>query len=121
METISRYQPDSETYIEEGCFIVELHNSEADSTCSIARARVQPGMSTRLHCLKGILERYVILEGEGAVSVGSQPQQTVRELDVVTIPAGVSQSISNTGHADLIFLCICTPRFVAENYQDLGQ
>ena len=121
METIKRFRPDSETYIEEGCFIVELHNSEADSACSIARARVQPGMTTRLHSLGGILERYVILEGQGEVSVGGQPPQTVRELDVVNIPAGVSQSISNTGHADLIFLCVCTPRFVAENYQDLGQ
>ena len=119
METINRYQPDTETYIEEGCYIVELHNSAADADCSIARARVTAGMTTRLHCLSGILERYVIIEGHGEVTVGNQSPQPVQALDVVTIPAGVPQSICNTGHADLIFLCICTPRFVAENYQVL--
>ena len=121
METISRFRPDTETYIEEGCYIVELHNSAADADCSIARARVAPGMTTRLHSLRGILERYVIIEGQGEVTVGNQPPQSVQELDVVNIPAGVPQSICNTGHADLIFLCICTPRFVVKNYQDLGQ
>lgn len=121
METINRYQPDTETYIEEGCFIVELHNSAADADCSIARARVTAGMTTRLHCLSGILERYVIIEGHGEVTVGNQSPQPVQELDVVTIPAGVPQSICNTGQADLIFLCICTPRFLLESYQDLDQ
>ena len=119
METIDRFQADTETYIEEGCFIVELHNSTADGDCSIARARLEPGRATRLHCLRGILERYVILEGMGEVIVGDQPPQTIGALDVVHIPAGISQSISNAAQTDLIFLCICTPRFVAENYQDL--
>jgi mannose-6-phosphate isomerase-like protein (cupin superfamily) len=121
MEIINRYQPDTETYIEEGCYIVELHNSAADADCSIARARVAPGMTTRLHSLSGILERYVIIEGQGEVTVGNQPVRSVHVLDVVNIPAGVPQSICNTGHTDLIFLCICTPRFVVENYRDLGQ
>ena len=119
METIKRFQPDTETWIEEGCHIVELHNTEMDADCSIARARLEPGRTTRLHCLHGIIERYVIIEGTGEVIVGDLPPQVVRELDVVNIPAGVSQSISNTARTDLIFLCICTPRFVAEKYQDL--
>ncbi len=121
MDTINRFQPETETYIEEGCYIVELHNSAADADCSIARARVTPGMTTSLHCLNGIQERYVIIEGQGVVCVGNRPPQTVHKLDVVTIPAGVSQSICNTGHADLIFLCVCTPRFCVENYRDLGR
>lgn len=120
MATINRFQPETETYMEEGCYIVELHNSEADADCSIARARVAPGMTTRLHYLSGILERYVIIEGQGEVTVGDQPMQSVHALDVVNIPAGVPQCICNTGPADLIFLCICTPRFVAEKYRDLA-
>ena len=119
METIKRFQPDTETWIEEGCHIVELHNTEMDAECSIARARLEPGRTTRLHCLHGTVERYVIIEGAGEVIVGDQLPQTVRELDVVNIPAGAPQSISNTARIDLIFLCICTPRFVAEKYQDL--
>ncbi|MEN8206208.1 MAG: cupin domain-containing protein [Pseudomonadota bacterium] len=119
MEIIKRFQPEAETYVEEGCYIVELHNTQADAGCSIARARLKPGGTTRLHCLGGTIEHYVIIEGQGDVIVGEPPVRTVHVLDVVNIPAGMPQSISNTGQTDLIFLCVCTPRFVAENYQDI--
>jgi mannose-6-phosphate isomerase-like protein (cupin superfamily) len=42
-------------------------------------------------------------------------------MDVVTIPAGVSQRIHNVGDTDLIFLCVCTPRFDAGGYIQLKQ
>jgi mannose-6-phosphate isomerase-like protein (cupin superfamily) len=42
----------------------------------------------------------------------------VRPLDVVYIPAGASQRITNTGIADLTFLCVCTPRFKPAVYED---
>ena len=56
-----------EYYFEEGCFILELSNSAQDPKLSIARARVKAGMSTRLHRLSDIIERYVILSGQGSV------------------------------------------------------
>ena len=34
--------------------------------------------------------------------------------DVVVIPAGVSQSIRNPGPRDLVFHCVCTPRFTPD-------
>ena len=37
----------------------------------------------------------------------------------VWIPAGVPQRISNTGEGDLVFHCLCTPRFRQEAYRDL--
>jgi mannose-6-phosphate isomerase-like protein (cupin superfamily) len=40
---------------------------------------------------------------------------------VVVIPAGVRQRIENIGPGDLIFLCICTPRFCVENYWDCDE
>ena len=43
----------------------------------------------------------------------------VDALDVVTIPAGQAQKITNTGTKSLVFLCICTPRFKQENYINL--
>jgi mannose-6-phosphate isomerase-like protein (cupin superfamily) len=43
----------------------------------------------------------------------------MKKFDVVSIPAGVRQRISNTGIDDLVFLAICTPRFVKENYVEL--
>jgi hypothetical protein len=41
--------------------------------------------------------------------------------DVVAIPAGKLQRITNAGTTDMIFLCVCTPRFQAEFYVDLGE
>jgi mannose-6-phosphate isomerase-like protein (cupin superfamily) len=121
VKPVERFRPETETLIEEGCHIVELHNSEMDEDCSIARARLEPGRTTRLHCLGTTVERYVILEGTGEVQLNRASPQRVNTLDVVNIPADVPQCITNTGHTDLIFLCICTPRFVAENYRDIGE
>jgi mannose-6-phosphate isomerase-like protein (cupin superfamily) len=65
------------------------------------------------------VERYVILEGAGKVEVGTEPLATVKPFDVVHILAGTSQRIRNVGSGDLVFLCICTPRFVPETYEAL--
>ncbi|MGZ8152509.1 MAG: cupin domain-containing protein, partial [Methylovulum sp.] len=65
-----------EYYFAEGCYILELSNSPVDPDASIARARVKPGVTTRLHRLKGVIERYVILTGHAEVEVGGlAPQQ----------------------------------------------
>ena len=119
MKTITRFDPKTEFFTDEGCYIVELTNSDDDAACSIARARVAPGVTTRLHYLKGAIERYVILEGEGRVEIGNEPPAIVEHLDVVAIPAGVAQQITNTGYGDLVFLCVCTPRFRSDDYVDV--
>jgi mannose-6-phosphate isomerase-like protein (cupin superfamily) len=113
---ISRYKPDAEFALPERCFINELHNRDDDDGCSIARARVAPGVTTELHSLTGVAERYVVLEGEGLVEVGGGTPERVGPLDVVVIVPAVTQRITNTGTTDLIFLCICTPRFRPEIY-----
>ena len=119
MTVTDRYNPAAEYRTGEDCYINELRNTDADSTCSIARARVTPGVTTRLHCLERTVERYVIVSGTGEVTVGAAAAIPVAAFDVVHIPAGVPQQIRNTGSEDLVFLCICTPRFRAENYRDL--
>lgn len=109
----------SEYYFKEGCHILELSNTELDDAVSIARARVIPGQTTRWHRLQHTTERYVILQGSGKVEVGDQAPQMVSAGSVVIIPPLCRQRISNTGQEDLIFLAICSPRFLAENYQEL--
>lgn len=120
MDTIKPFRPTDEFYLDEGCHIIELHNTDTDAGCSIARARVEPGVTTALHRLRGIVERYVIVSGKGAVEVDGQAPAAVAAMDVVTIPANCSQRIRNTGDRDLVFLCICTPRFAAEQYIQLA-
>jgi len=108
-----------EYWFEEGCFITECHNRADDPAVSVARARVPVGGTTRWHVLDGITERYLIEQGEGLVEVGDAPPQRVTPGWVVVIPPGVRQRITNTGRADLIFLAVCTPRFVPGAYRDV--
>ncbi|MEN8212786.1 MAG: cupin domain-containing protein [Pseudomonadota bacterium] len=117
-EAVNRFDPQAEFHIDEGCDITELSNSGDDAELSIARARVKPGTKTRWHRLTTTAERYVILEGSGFVEVGEHLQQHVGSGDVVLIPPGCRQRITNTGSSDLVFLALCTPRFSDEVYLD---
>jgi mannose-6-phosphate isomerase-like protein (cupin superfamily) len=117
--SIQRCAPEHEYYFEEGCHILELSNTDSDPPVSIARARVPPGVTTKYHRLHGIVERYVILAGAGSVDAGDLGQAAVGPGDVVLIPAGCPQRISNCGPGDLTFLAICTPRFTPGAYEDL--
>jgi mannose-6-phosphate isomerase-like protein (cupin superfamily) len=121
MSHIRRTRPEDEYFFMEGCHILELSNSDDDPDASIARARVESGVTTRLHCLDGITERYVMLVGRGVVRVGDSRPVEVGPQDVVIIPAGVPQQITNTGTSDLVFLAVCTPRFKLEAYRDLDE
>jgi mannose-6-phosphate isomerase-like protein (cupin superfamily) len=107
-----------EYFFDEGCYILELSNSADDPTLSIARARLLPNTQTKLHKLINTVERYIILEGKGLVTVGELPETIVSTGDVVIIPKNCPQAIQNIGNVDLIFLAICTPRFKTENYYD---
>jgi mannose-6-phosphate isomerase-like protein (cupin superfamily) len=109
-----------EHYFEaEGCWIAEQWNTPEDDAVSIARARVEPAVTTRWHKLQGIAERYVILAGQGSAEIGAAPARGVVAGDVVAIPPGIAQRITNTGASDLVFLAICTPRFRRDAYESL--
>ena len=107
----------AEHWIPEGCHIIELSNSERDPDLSVAKARVAPGVTTEWHQLRGTVERYVILSGTGMVEIGDLPPTTVKAHDVVLIPAGCRQRITNTTDKDLVFLALCTPRFKSSVYE----
>lgn len=109
----------NEFCIKEGCFIVEVSNSADDPELSIARVRVEVGVTTKLHCLKNSIERYVILEGEVLVKLTDLAPHNVYAGDVVIIPQSCPQCITNVGNRDLIFLAICTPRFNENQYQEI--
>lgn len=117
-QEIKKQNLKNEFYTAEKCFITELSNTP-DDPVSIARARVEPGVTTRWHHLKGITERYFIISGKGLVEIGELPPQEVTVGDVVLIPPMCSQRITNIGKDDLIFLAICSPRFVQDVYEDI--
>ena len=118
-ESVKPINPATEFYTPEKCYIIELSNKPDDPDASIARARVEPGVTTRWHRLVGTTERYVIMEGTGQVEVGDLSPQQVGVGDTVLIPPLCRQRISNIGKSDLVFLAICTPGFRAEVYEDI--
>jgi mannose-6-phosphate isomerase-like protein (cupin superfamily) len=118
-EAIQKQNLKNEFYTAEKCYITELSNTPDDPDVSIARARVEPGVTTRRHRLKGITERYFIISGMGLVEVGEQAPQEVTVDDIVLIPPMCRQRITNTGTDDLIFLAVCTPRFTQDVYEDI--
>lgn len=118
-EALLRADEEKEYWFEEGCHILEVVNDGDDEAISIARARVEPGDTTQWHFLEGVTERYLILAGRGKVEVGETLCQEVGPADVVRIPPGMKQRISNLGSEDLVFYAICTPRFTIECYRSL--
>jgi len=107
-----------EFWIEERCFIRELINTPEISDFSLARCRVEPTVTTQLHKLS-VDEWYTILRGTGLMEVDNEKAQLVKPGDIVEIPAGVSQRITNNGNEDLIFLCVCLPRCTPDCYESL--
>jgi mannose-6-phosphate isomerase-like protein (cupin superfamily) len=119
--SVHRVDPATEFFTPERCWILESWNVSDDPIVSIARARVEAGVRTQLHRLRGVDERYLIVEGEGEVQVGDLPACFVGPGDIVVIPRGVSQRIKSTGSDDLLFYCICTPRFSPDVYESLEE
>jgi mannose-6-phosphate isomerase-like protein (cupin superfamily) len=100
----------------ERCYIAENYS---DTAVSIARATIKPGITTKAHHLiAGVQEIYIITAGEGKVFIGGLEPTEVTVGDVVVIPPETSQKVSNTGKTDLVFYCVCTPRFTESCYVD---
>lgn len=108
---------DTEEYLtDERCHIKELSNSADHESLSVALARVEPGVTTAWHSLIQVTERYLIIQGNGMVELGDGNQSEVSAGDLVEIPAGCRQRITNTGQIDLCFYAVCTPRYTDERY-----
>ena len=105
-----------EYYFEERAYIKELLNSADIPGISVAQARVEPGVTTVLHLVEGSVELYYILAGTGDMFIDGKHIGRVKAGDLIRIPAGLPQQITNTGATDLIFLAICSPRFEPHRY-----
>ncbi len=107
-----------EQWYGERCYIRELVNTPEIEAFSLALTRVEPDVTTQLHSLD-VDEWYVIQSGSGSMQVGDKPSFNVEPGDVISIAAHVPQRIHNTGETDLIFECVCLPRFRPEGYTTL--
>ena len=116
---IKQYIPEHEFETSERCFITETANDEEDEDVSVSRARVKPGVTTAWHILTNTAERYIIISGKANVELDYSDPIDVFEGDIVRIPPGIPQRITNIGENDLIFYCVCSPRFQEKNYVSL--
>ena len=107
-----------EVWTRERCFISELLNDADWPELSLARCRVEAGVTTELHALD-VTEFYVIERGHGRMQLGDAEPFAVGPGDAVTISQHEPQRITNTGTGDLLFLCVCTPRFLQDSYTSL--
>lgn len=116
--TVIRSGNSKEIRTSERCYIRERLNDRAIPDVSVAEIRVEPGITTQLHRLT-VAEWYLISSGEGLMEVGDAAPFKVGGGDVVTIPVSTPQRITNTGDDDLVFDCICLPRFTSKCYESL--
>lgn len=110
----------AEVYTRERVYIREVVNAPGQPAVSLALARVVAGMTTEWHALNGVEERYIIVAGYGLMQIGrDSPRFPVVPGRVVVIAPGEAQRIFNPGPGDLLFECLCRPRFLAEHYLPL--
>jgi mannose-6-phosphate isomerase-like protein (cupin superfamily) len=119
ISAVKKFNPEAEFATAERCFITELANDASDETVSVARARVEPGVTTAWHKLTGVSERYIIASGQGLAEIGDLAAASVTAGDVICIPPDTPQRITNTGKDDLIFFAVCSPRFTPDCYTGL--
>lgn len=117
MEKLIKWSQLSEFYTREGCYITEIINCGKLPEFSVAMARVQPGVITETHTLRDTDEVYHVISGSGEIELGGEIIGLVEEKDSVFIARNTTQRIRNIGNQDLVFLCICVPRFDPNNYQ----
>jgi mannose-6-phosphate isomerase-like protein (cupin superfamily) len=82
--------------------------------CSIAHAIIPMGESTLPHLLKKSTELYYILKGFGEMHIDNESAQ-VSPGQIILIPPQSRQWIRNTGTENLVFLCIVSPKWKAED------
>ena len=82
--------------------------------CSVAHAILPAGEATLPHIMKQSTELYYLLEGNGEMHI-EQETAEVHAGQLVLIPPGARQFIRNTGHGNLVFLCIVAPKWQADD------
>jgi mannose-6-phosphate isomerase-like protein (cupin superfamily) len=81
---------------------------------SLAEATLAPGQATEKHHHVKTEEIYYVLKGRGLMEVGEEKRE-IGPLDAVAIPPGSDHILTNTGAADMVFLCCCSPAYLHED------
>lgn len=99
--------------------VVEVFHPDREAlpegmACSIAHARVAAGAATAPHTLATSTEVYWVLSGRGRMHVGDETAD-IGPGETVLIPPDSVQWIETLGDEELVFLCVVTPPWSAED------
>ncbi|MGE4569297.1 MAG: cupin domain-containing protein [Bacteroidales bacterium] len=94
------------------CELLHPEREPLQLNCSVAYARLERGCSSKPHRLSST-EIYFIAEGEGIMHLDGESEPVVAG-QLIYIPPGALQSISQRGESALGFLCIVDPAWRAE-------
>ena len=99
----------------DGSLVTELVRPERGGSrnVSVAEAVVSPGESTRRHAHRLSDEVYLVLSGEGVVTLGAK-SYAVEPGSCLFLPAGQAHSARCDGPEALRILCICAPPYTHE-------
>lgn len=88
-------------------------NDAVDLPFSVAHASLEVGETSLPHSL-GQTEVYYILSGQGRLVV-EEESIPLSAGGLAIVPSGARQSLENTGAEPIVFLCIVSPPWTAEN------
>ena len=108
----TRYSEISNYITKDGSIIRELMHplQHGNLNQSLAEATVPVGVITHLHLHKCSEEIYHITKGNGEMTLGDM-NFSVSVGDTICIPANTAHQIKNTGHTNLVILCVCSPAY----------
>lgn len=81
---------------------------------SLAEATLPPGASTIAHHHAVSEELYLFTSGRGRLRIGEE-ERDVQSGDCAVIPPGQVHQVHNSGDADLVFVCACSPAYSHED------
>ena len=99
--------------------VVEVFHPDREAlpegmACSIAHARVAAGAATAPHTLATSTEIYWVLSGRGRMHIGDETAD-IGPGEAVLIPPDSIQWIEAADGEELVFLCVVTPPWSAED------
>jgi len=110
---VTTFLAGDETQLQE---LVHPKNDPISLPYSLARAMLEPGCASLPHTLQESAELYIFTQGTGVVGCAGQ-EIAVAEGSVFLVPAGSEQYVRNTGQESLVFYCVVSPPWAADQEQ----